>query len=868
MLKQTFIFTLMLLIGTILCFTNSFGDGVVETVTDPSLILWLSFDELNGNRAIDHSQYGNHGTVVGNRQLVAGRFGNALTFNGVSDWVEIPHHESLTVDTSVTVMAWINTPRSHGPHGAEWQGIIAKNNDFRSYSFYTETGDLVHLSVGENLGAGSFRTDQTFALNTWQHVAAQVDSNGVQRYWINGESAGTFQSGVTLPGLADTASVLVGKTHEGNREFLGMIDEIRVWNRALSETEILEQMATGYGAGDPPVPPVTGVYMYWADAETNKIQRANLDGTNVQDLVPGFGRPVGIALDISGGKMYFTDRNAPDLRTPGAVNSIHRANLDGTNIETILPGSDPVKEAIALDISGGKMYWAEYDGVNEDHKIRRANLDGTNVEDLFTEFALGTDPIYEGPRGIALDISRRKMYWTNLAAGKIHRANLDGTNVEDLITGLTLPHHIALDFSGGKIYWSDYLDGKIQCANFNGTNVEDLVGGLRHPAGIALDVARGKMYWTDQGAGKIQRADLDGSNREDLVSGLGIPTGLALGIPQPPPGDGLRFSPDVIADQTFSVGTDVSLTLPVATGGTEPYDYTLTPDPPAGLQFDAIDRWIGGTPTTPMQTTPYTYTVTDANGTSAALTFTITVEDDGLNLDVNGDGKVDVLDLVWVAVSYGMRGDALPADVNADGVVNVQDLVAVAEGIDAAEVLPVEIAEEVLSAAEAAAAFEGVAGAPVMGFNTPRQVAASGITVYGNVAAALSDARALASNDVRLRKWMPLLEELLQVLAEMGAIPETTTLLPNYPNPFNPETWIPYHLAKAAHLTLTIYDMRGVAVRELLLGYQAAGVYESRGRAAYWDGRNDLGEPVASGVYFYTLTAGDFTATRKLLIRK
>ena len=102
----------------------------------------------------------------------------------------------------------------------------------------------------------------------------------------------------------------------------------------------------------------------------------------------------------------------------------------------------------------------------------------------------------------------------------------------------------------------------------------------------------------------------------------------------------------------------------------------------------------------------------------------------------------------------------------------------------------------------------------------------------------------------------------------MVSIPETTMLLPNYPNPFNPETWIPYHLAKDAVVTLTIYDASGSTVRELLLGHQAAGVYESRGRAVYWDGKNQIGEKVASGLYFYTLTAGDFTATRKLLIRK
>ena len=95
-----------------------------------------------------------------------------------------------------------------------------------------------------------------------------------------------------------------------------------------------------------------------------------------------------------------------------------------------------------------------------------------------------------------------------------------------------------------------------------------------------------------------------------------------------------------------------------------------------------------------------------------------------------------------------------------------------------------------------------------------------------------------------------------------------TALLPNYPNPFNPETWIPYQLAKSAEVTLTIYAIDGKLVRILALGHQAAGIYHSRSRAAYWDGKNAQGERVASGLYFYTLTAGDFTATGKMLILK
>ena len=99
-------------------------------------------------------------------------------------------------------------------------------------------------------------------------------------------------------------------------------------------------------------------------------------------------------------------------------------------------------------------------------------------------------------------------------------------------------------------------------------------------------------------------------------------------------------------------------------------------------------------------------------------------------------------------------------------------------------------------------------------------------------------------------------------------LPTETVLLSNYPNPFNPETWIPYQLAEPAAVTLTIYTVNGGVVRWLSLGYQPAGIHQSRSRAAYWDGRNETGEVVASGIYFYTLSAGDFNSTRKMFIRK
>ena len=233
------------------------------------------------------------------------------------------------------------------------------------------------------------------------------------------------------------------------------------------------------------------------------------------------------------------------------------------------------------------------------------------------------------------------------------------------------------------------------------------------------------------------------------------------------------------------------------------------------------------------------------------------------NLDVNADGQVNVIDLAIVALFYGTRvpaGLSLPADVNADGVVDLSDLTAIAQAIDAAGNAGTLSVDDVAAVLEAIADIEAIPEAPA------RHARFS--VAYRNVAAAFADVKHLVPGDVRLGKWMPMLEELLHRLAEMREIPDTTALLPNYPNPFNPETWIPYHLSKETEVTLTIYDVSGIAVRELSLGHQPAGIYESRGRAAYWDGRNRIGEPVASGVYFYTLKAGVFSATRKMLIRK
>ena len=201
--------------------------------------------------------------------------------------------------------------------------------------------------------------------------------------------------------------------------------------------------------------------------------------------------------------------------------------------------------------------------------------------------------------------------------------------------------------------------------------------------------------------------------------------------------------------------------------------------------------------------------------------------------DVNGDGVVNIFDLVSVAVHFGEQGQNLTADVNRDGVVNILDLVFVA------------------------GMFDGAAAAP------SAHPQASEILTAAAVRGWLTDARGLEIRDPIMKRGFVVLEQLLVSLT-----PEETQLLPNYPNPFNPETWIPYRLAEDAFVTLTIYDGAGQVIRTLDVGHRSASAYESQSKAIYWDGRNQVGELVASGVYLYTLTAGDFSAARKMVILK
>ena len=207
--------------------------------------------------------------------------------------------------------------------------------------------------------------------------------------------------------------------------------------------------------------------------------------------------------------------------------------------------------------------------------------------------------------------------------------------------------------------------------------------------------------------------------------------------------------------------------------------------------------------------------------------------------DVNQDGSVNAIDSAFVTAALGQSGDdiVLPrTDVNRDGTVDNADFLLVSENFD-----------------------ENAAGAP----STVDILAGLRPQDREMLEAQLEILISESDGSLKYLRAIALLQSLLTELH-----PDKTRLFANYPNPFNPETWIPYQLADSSDVQIFIYDVRGAVIRHLKLGHQPAGYYIERKHAAYWDGRNAMGESVASGIYFYQLQTDNLSLLREMVILK
>ena len=203
--------------------------------------------------------------------------------------------------------------------------------------------------------------------------------------------------------------------------------------------------------------------------------------------------------------------------------------------------------------------------------------------------------------------------------------------------------------------------------------------------------------------------------------------------------------------------------------------------------------------------------------------------------DVNFDNEVNIFDLVMVASEFGKIEGNLKGDINLDGLVNIFDLVLVARNFGKSFAVAPSIVQKIrLNSAE-----------------------------IQNIAFAIDYLKLNNSHSDAEETILYVLESILT-----KTLPKQSQLLPNYPNPFNPETWIPFRAAKDGNASVTIYDINGTIIRLLPIGYVLAGNYLGPDKAIYWNGKTDAGEYVSSGTYFYQIKLVDYTETRKMIIIK
>ena len=372
--------------------------------------------------------------------------------------------------------------------------------------------------------------------------------------------------------------------------------------------------------------------------------------------------------------------------------------------------------------------------------------------------------------------------------------------------------------TGPPIYWVDQNSGTLHRSK--GNRVENFLPSVQNATSLGIDAVSKKLYWTEQignTTGRIRRAHLDGSNVQLVKELTSVPLDLAVDTRnrklylinswrkiQRLNFDGSNFEPNFIT----GLETPKSITVDIAGG--KLYWTEQTNKTTGRIRRAHLD------------------------GSNVQLVKELTNVPHDLAVDpVNGK--------LYLTNSWGKV-----QRLNLDGSNFEPNFIT---GLEAPKSITVDIAGGKLYWTER----DRISCANLNGEN-PQSII-TGLDTPTDIVLGVS------------KNMTPAAPTGIATRHQIGP-PDETHLFTNYPNPFNPETWIPYQLSAPAGVSVSIYDVQGRLIRTLTLGHQPAGVYQSKERAAYWDGRNALGERVASGLYFYTLTAGDFTATRKMLIRK
>ena len=538
-----------------------------------------------------------------------------------------------------------------------------------------------------------------------------------------------------------------------------------------------------------------------------------------EDGEPLAGHRVTFSVTAGGGSL--SETSAAANANGRAETTLTLGSAPGINsVEASVTGVDPVTFSTSIDAqilvaaaNRPVMYWIAGGGLYSLSGAKEAK-------------------IAESANGVA--VGGGKIYWTsqvNASSGAINSANLDGTDATTLTSILAVPMGIAVDTAGSKLYWTNSR-GRIQSANLNGSSIKNVMQNLSDPTDIV--VSNGFIYWTEDG-NSVRRVNISGQKiatdvavNLNTVGGLAVGSGKVYWTEQTSASAGTVNGSNLNGTNFEALATLLSapMGISVDTAGSKLY-WTNSRGrvQSANLDGSRIKNVVEGL------ISPSKIVIGGAN-TETTVKAATPAKKDNATYDVNGDGTVDNVDASLVA--SGLDTGNAKYDVNSDGTVNFLDLLLIFDNRD-----------------DDAAAAPAIVGMKLNAVQIDRIEAQIDLLI--------------ATND-RSPAAMRTLVYLQQLLAT--ARPEKTQLFANYPNPFNPETWIPYELATDTHVRITIYNTQGVVIRTLQFGHQSGGYYTDRDRAAYWDGRNALGEQVASGLYFYQLETDAMSSMRKMVILK
>ena len=742
----------------------------------------------------------------------------ALSLDGDGDYVSMQDSESLRLSTNQTIEFEVNPRKYHH----DWVRVVGKGaGDNRNYGVWLSINLEILYQFGIDGQHFNFHSNAHLSRGNLYHIACTYDGNVVKIY-VNGNLDSEGECTVT-PNMTDDP-LTIG--YAGYHTYLGgFVDEVRIWNVARTQEEIQDNMNQPI-ENPASLPNLVGYWNFDSGTADDLSQYENhgdlYGGAHIADVI--YVSPEG--SDITGDgtfeNPYGTIQKGIDESRRNDIVQV----LPGTYEENIRLYSDLIVLGSGAE---NTTIAAESENVVTANNIHNISLSG------FTLDGGGNTADY----GIAITgnstvsifnnhiVGAKTGVWCADSSSPLIENNTIAENVENGIycqstTTATIQYNLIRD---------NNLSG-VMCENASPTIHENTITG--NSWGIMAGestptITQNHINKNGQGvwlrgncAGKLYHNTIELNRAEGIVCGETTKTEIV--------GNAISYnnagfycnneSNPLISENLIHSNRGVAL---YATHSSVPKMIrNIIRNNGGGIAFDmSAHPTIGGSPinaNTIVDNGGWGISHSTDNIINATYNYWGTTDETEIASMMRGEGKT-------IFKPFINTLDEIIADVSGDGTISA---------LDAALIL-----QYVIGLIDKFPATSPIGQAA-------QKYVAGEITID--------------ELDRLLQKWgYPSVFKLLGL---------ENQLLQNYPNPFNPDTWIPFKLAQSAPVTINIYDTKGQLVRTLHIGNKGAGIYVTKDKAAYWDGMDSLGENVGSGIYFYTLQAGDFRATRKMLIVK